>query len=138
MFWGLYHIIFLPAFTPSFPHLFHSYHYLHLIHYHCFVPLLHSLLYLIFNIVASSVSPNHFYLSSFSPFFIIIINHPLIHSKIHNITSPVFWGFITSNALFIIFINFINIILFILLYSLLVRIYAVGKGWEKRSWVGLP
>ena len=98
-FWVLYHTIFLPLFTLSHLLLLHSYHYLYLIHYHCFLLLLHFVFYLIINIATSSVSPNHFYLSSFPPFFIIIINHPLIRSKIHNIISFVFWDITTSHAL---------------------------------------
>ena len=137
MFWVLYHIIFRPSFTLSHLPLLHSYHYLHLIHYHCFLPLLHSVIYLIINIGASFASPNHFYLSSFPPFFIIIINLPLIHSQIHNIASFVFWGIATSHALLIIFINLINIALFIPLYRLLVMIYAVGKRVGKAKLGGL-
>ena len=100
MFWGLYHTIFLLSSIPYSLPLLHSYHFLYLTHYHCFLPLIHSLPHLIFNIVPFFVSPNHFYLSSFSPFFIIIINHPLIHSIIHNITSFVFWGVVVSFGLF--------------------------------------
>ena len=54
---------------------------IYLINYQFFLPLLHSVIYLIINIVAFFVSPNHFYLSGFPPFFVIIINLPLFILK---------------------------------------------------------
>ena len=103
----LYHIICSICFVLLSRHLIHSYHYLHLIRYHCFHHLSRFVLYLIIIIVASSVSHHHFYLSSFSPFFIIIINHPLIHSKITNIVSFVFWGVATSHTFLKIYNNLV-------------------------------